>query len=148
MNIPSHDHTKELLRPLLIQSDSLTHHQTLIASGLSLIRDKKELHIASYIAEVNKAIAHTGMAIFFDTVPSFENGTPNGVLQKAFFYLIDDGFVILGRECFSYFQPEAKFQQLISFIKYATKFIDSKEMSIKLDLSLPTRFNDAGKGKI
>lgn len=148
MNIPSHDHTKELLRPLLIQTDSLTHHQTLIASGLSLLRDRKESHITSYITEVNKAIAHIEMSIFYDTVPSFEDGTPNGILQKAFFYLIDDGIVILSRECFSYFYPESKFQQLIPFIKETKKFVDSKEMAMKLDSSLPARFNDTGKGKI
>lgn len=148
MNIPSPDNTKELLRPLLNQSDSLTHQQTLIATGLGLIRGKKKAHIASYIAEVNEAIAHTGMSIFYDTVPSFEDGTPDGVLQKAFFYLIDDGFVILSRECFSYFHPEAKFQQLIPFIKEATKFIDSKDMAIKLESSLPSRSDDKIKGKI
>ena len=148
MNIPSHDNTKELLKPLLDQSDRLTHQQILIASGLNLLTDKKESHITSYVAEVNKAIAHIGMSIFYDTVPSFEDGTPNGILQKAFFYLIDDGIVILSRECFSYFQPEAKFQQLVAFIKEINKFIDSKEMSNNLDLSLPTRFNDTVKEKI
>lgn len=148
MNIPTPDNTKELLRPLLIQTDCLTHQQTLISKGLGLLRTKKEAYIASYIAKVNEAIAHTGMSILYDTVPSFEDGTPNGVLQKAFFYLIDDGFVILSRECFSYFQPEAKFQQLIPFIKEATKFIDSKDMAIKLDSSLPSKGNDKSKGKI
>jgi hypothetical protein len=148
MNIPSHQQTKELLRPLLDQSDSLTHQQTLIATGLGLIRAKKEAHITTYIAEVNESIANTGMSILYDTVPSFEDGTPNGVLQKAFFYLIDDGFVILSRECFSYFQSEAKFQQLIPFIKEAKKFIDSKEMAISIDSILPKRVNDKNKGKI
>ena len=148
MNIPSHENTKELLRPLLDQSDSLTHQQTLIASGLALIRAKKEAHIASYIAEVNEAIAHTGMSILYDTVPSFEDGTPNGVLQKAFFYLMDDGFVILSRECFSYFHPEAKFQQLILFITEARKHIESKDMAMRLDSSLTNRANDKSKGKI
>ena len=148
MNIPSHDNTKELLKPLLNQSDRLTHQQILIASGLSLLMDKKESHIASYITEVNKSLAQIDMAIYYDTVPSFEDGTKNCIFHKAFFYLIDDGIVILSRECFSYFQPEAKFQQLIEFIKDIKKFIDSKEMSINLDLSLPTRFNDTGKGKI
>lgn len=148
MNIPSHDNTKKLLRPLLDQSDSLTHQQTLIATGLGLIRAKKEAHIDSYIAEVNESIAHTGMSILYDTIPSFEDGTPNGVLQKAFFCLIDDGFVISSRECFSYFQPEAKFQQLIPFIKEATKHIESKDMAIRLDSSLPTRAKDNSKGKI
>ena len=112
------------------------------------MRAKKEAHIASYIAEVNEAIADTGMSIIYDIVPSFEDGTPNGVLQKAFFYLIDDGFVILSRECFSYFHPEAKFQQLIPFINEAKKFIDSKDIYIKLDSTLPTRPNDKNKGKI
>lgn len=148
MNIPSPDHTKELLRPLLIQTDSLIHQQNLIASGLGLMRAKKEAHIDSYIAEVNEAIADTNMLILYDIVPSIEDGTPNGVLQKAFFYLIDDGFVILSRECFSYFHPEAKFQQLIPFINEAKKFIESKDMAIRLDSTLPTRTNDKNKGKI
>ncbi len=148
MNIPSPDDTKELLRPLLNQTDSLTHQQTLIATGLGLMKAKKEAHIASYIAEVNEAIAHTGMSILYDTIPSFEDGTPDGALQKAFFYLIDDGFVILSRECFSYFHPEAKFQQLIPFITEARKHIESKDMAMRLDSSLPTRASDKSKGKI
>lgn len=146
MNIPSHESTRDLLIPLASQSDSLAHQQSLIAQALRILRAKKEEAISSYIIEVNNSIAHTQMSIQFDLIPSFEDGTPNGVLAKAFFYLIDDGFVMLNSECENFYHPELKFQHLIKFIAEAEPFIHAKDTVMKLDLpSIRKTSNESGK---
>lgn len=147
MNIPSADTAREILAPLSNQTDSLVHQQTLIASALQLLREKKEESISCYMKEVNKPLSKIGMSIIFETIPSFDDGTPFGILSKAYFYLIDDGFVIFNRECPNFFHPEIKFQNLIAFISEATKFIEDKELAHLLESSLPTK-TITSQGKI